>query len=1729
MFKLSDVQKFVEDLEDETQDAVQKFCNKGNYFRKFIQVLQDEEVAQKVQDAGLVLSAVTPFIVRSQSDLPNLEQDAIEVSQELVSSHLKIIEKLLSSDKKFSVIALKLLTAIVTINYDLAKEILLELQITGDTMDNLASNQKVRPFFIEFILSFIRKNSSALFSLLVSKPKNMFNTIIVGLVVDECEDVVKFLSTVENFLKTVQLADNLKLNAFQSSTLAHLAELYKWQGPPGFKKFFKPVKTVKKAKLDPVGEVDENEKGLVRSKAHEFLELLCTSEQYGIVTSDLVFKAAVDQTNGYLINFLKNKVLDNVWTDELQANLLTKTLTVSPNLLETVFHKVSVSSTQVSLLIKIVHQIVENSKCYGNSLRLENYPEVTLKLCLPQCLCSSIKDALDSSDTMLCYATINFLIACMKKLNEYIELHSNRHGTRNINNHFTNYIQKNVASAELLSSIWTKEIDFRTVIAEDGRKLTEEMYLSSLAELLILFSDLSPSFADKIRQHFAEISYDSCLFFSAAPFLKVFSLLIYLNKIDVNQVEFRHGLQRVIVIMISEKNLEAKQLFYKLMINSRLVNGDEHELATWVHSFSTVGSGHAEKVAELFALAVEYLANESSELVKVSDELDESSRKHLTAEENIEEFINKVTHGLIDLTLFASSSTRVNISLLFLAFLKNFANDDRKMNSAVAKSVNKFLVNLIVHAFHSQTNLEGFCLLVSKDTYQDIIPGELKKYTKSWLSKKPSKSLKSLYLCGFDDTSLEAQLLQLAVSPNASQQKALLESLNQTSPEHLTLLFRFCIFIAAQNILQGSSSAPLAECLSSIIVFILKCLPNTSAEPCVQFMLTHPTILESFLPLDVSNESKNSVAIVLPILMEVQPLIPNKALAPYKLRFLKQLKCQIEDKNELKGSKKVVSEVTGCLKLSDKEAAEVIDQIFKNFESLTDTWNDIVAQLLEIISQSRLNEPLPSHLVAALCSRLPNKRLQQALTSYINGFPHSIEFIPPEFINKLLKLKEISPLALLLFSHNPSFIETVIKDWESIKNKPTMIFPILTAVSGNTDLQDEILKEVTQSHLSCLSTHVLSPPAWFLENNQIGSQLLYRFIENGEALEECKKIEEMWFEIDVNLDVIPLLETLFNKAGQTLKLIELLLSWTVQLIMSHKLDQIGSLLETISDCCLIDKSSRNYHSLSKLAVWSQFGKLALKHGLGEENQPLLSCLAVISGAVFSSNQSEGAQSLFELLVSHPNFIKTILSKSECKESLLKIFLTLVRADYTLMKANHVPLFLGAYNASLSTADQIILQILRTYEECGVKLNKCQPYIWGEAAVNHFTVRSKTVTLHKQLPPVKLLDLLDASRIDATIKRFPIGRDEKMGDLIEPDNQIYDPAFLIPVLNSILATESPVRWFQITRSRAISIIFASLALEDPVLRNTAYLTLSKFYQLLETGEKSRALWIQFLDIIRNGIADAGLNQSNTTPQLSSVITTFLARTAITLIEPSGPNFKPLVSFVTVKPTLRLNQVPEFLILFFSADKDTKLHRKFILEVMRDGIRCEADWKLCQSYVFKIILTFYSSSLADDETKELILDVMKSVVKIQNAAIYMATSYGFMSWLSHEIRTLQGPTAKCVALLTEILSILGANLPVRYSGSVLNLLLFLAENVTSLNSHYLSMFISSLRFTSRKARMLIKSKTLSSLLTKITTKISPSTHQTCQYFLKYGTKYSPSVSVEDSESVDQNLMALFVDYL
>jgi nucleolar pre-ribosomal-associated protein 1 len=63
-----------------------------------------------------------------------------------------------------------------------------------------------------------------------------------------------------------------------------------------------------------------------------------------------------------------------------------------------------------------------------------------------------------------------------------------------------------------------------------------------------------------------------------------------------------------------------------------------------------------------------------------------------------------------------------------------------------------------------------------------------------------------------------------------------------------------------------------------------------------------------------------------------------------------------------------------------------------------------------------------------------------------------------------------------------------------------------------------------------------------------------------------------------------------------------------------------------------------------------------------------------------------------------------------------------------------------------------------YEAGGVSLYEYRPYLWGEAAVSHYSVKSKMVmSLWRQPQANQVLQLLDVDCILETLKNFPLSR------------------------------------------------------------------------------------------------------------------------------------------------------------------------------------------------------------------------------------------------------------------------------------------------------------------------------------------------------------------------------------
>ena len=79
-----------------------------------------------------------------------------------------------------------------------------------------------------------------------------------------------------------------------------------------------------------------------------------------------------------------------------------------------------------------------------------------------------------------------------------------------------------------------------------------------------------------------------------------------------------------------------------------------------------------------------------------------------------------------------------------------------------------------------------------------------------------------------------------------------------------------------------------------------------------------------------------------------------------------------------------------------------------------------------------------------------------------------------------------------------------------------------------------------------------------------------------------------------------------------------------------------------------------------------------------------------------------------------------------KEELLKLILSLIESNPSICSSVQVPIYLGAYNASMEKSDQLLFQILFIHEtEGSVNLQTFKPLVWGQAAISRFSVLNKS--------------------------------------------------------------------------------------------------------------------------------------------------------------------------------------------------------------------------------------------------------------------------------------------------------------------------------------------------------------------------------------------------------------------
>ncbi|CAH1799014.1 unnamed protein product, partial [Owenia fusiformis] len=423
--------------------------------------------------------------------------------------------------------------------------------------------------------------------------------------------------------------------------------------------------------------------------------------------------------------------------------------------------------------------------------------------------------------------------------------------------------------------------------------------------------------------------------------------------------------------------------------------------------------------------------------------------------------------------------------------------------------------------------------------------------------------------------------------------------------------------------------------------------------------------------------------------------------------------------------------------------------------------------------------------------------------------------------------------------------------------------------------------------------------------------------------------------------------------------------------------------------------------------------------------------------------------LFQMVISHSNFMQVIMgsvdndqtedetlkspidvtqiqdggttrSGKTCKSSLLDVLINLVGLDATCCNENHFSVYLGAYGATMSLEDSKLLYLMSLYEKHGVSSNKYRPYLWGEKSLEHEEVKQTLgPSLMKQATTEQVIGLLDVELLRRSTLKFPLRRKlepEIAAEGLDSDIEgCYDPCFILPLFAHILAPESIISCHQFLETGCLGYLLMSLSSHDITMRKLGYHTLARFMQQVDGSKfKERDQVLYMLELLRNSMV-----KPNT--KFPCIITLFLGKAVELLLKPDSHMYQQVYSFLLIKPSIDVTNIPEFYKFFNSSALEFKSERAWILQLMAEGLRETSDYRMFEKrYVFKLLLSFYDSSTSDPYTKKQVLSIVKAGCGIKSVALDLVKQQALLQWLGQAAQSCRDPKGHEIVL--EILDVL-----------------------------------------------------------------------------------------------------------
>ncbi|XP_021710698.1 uncharacterized protein LOC5572221 [Aedes aegypti] len=599
-----------------------------------------------------------------------------------------------------------------------------------------------------------------------------------------------------------------------------------------------------------------------------------------------------------------------------------------------------------------------------------------------------------------------------------------------------------------------------------------------------------------------------------------------------------------------------------------------------------------------------------------------------------------------------------------------------------------------------------------------------------------------------------------------------------------------------------------------------------------------------------------------------------------------------------------------------------------------------------------------------------------ALQNYLDTFSHSIGHLEVDLFRCFFESKRIGKpmvkLAAFLLGRDIRLYRVFLDLVQENVSKKELIYPLTNVAfakgvfAENSEKNKKILNVIYNEFKSGISKTIEKPgkaAVIYKENTVANHQLIKNCMPSNECVDFAKKK----LKIDsMELYQLKLMMEIYRKAFKSTKKDEMKIVYVnvfnvlfqfynIILKVEDLLKEIdklnGLVLETFSwiqmgrTCKHL--TNLEFKDITATANWTNFCKFALKLGIDIQKSPdnpnrqderlhvLLKITAVLVDLFYKDNsQPADVATFFELALSHSRFLDVLLIpfQFKIKTSLVHLLLILARKNPSVMDKKHVPLLLGAYGATLTDGNRYVLALLQWYERSGIHMHEYRPYLWGDAAIKHFSLGQDVAeqqTLFR-INNFEVFRLFNKEKLFNTLNSFPVWRKlDAVAQLpgvnfddIKPDCNkiseyqttteierfverklykkklpspgllhycagkqdvlatIYDPAFLLPILGYLFAPESHDLLDVAGKNGALALPFVCLASEDEEMRLAAASVILRIKGHLELSRKfiDSKFWLHLFNAVQNGLATLNSRKRTNADKSNADTKKFLSKPA-----------------------------------------------------------------------------------------------------------------------------------------------------------------------------------------------------------------------------------------------------------